>query len=806
MKLYFYLHFATGPDAYMVLTGTCESLGNGIEENGRRMLPDGDHIWRLEADIPDRQLREGEILYHYTLFKNGRPLMREAGPQRVLRLAGQTRSATWRDQWQGNTEDAVFLTRPFTQIYYPQTDFGLPAQTPTSGTLVIQATLPNLSPKHGRPYLVGNIPQMGSWQPEKAIAMTPAGGCRWQARIPAQWKQATPIEYKFILRKGEQTTWETGENRQCLVPSLAPDQELCLDHAATNLPFPRPRLAGTAIPIFALRREKGWGIGDFTDLKPLIVWARQTGQHVIQLLPINDTTTRWTAADTYPYSAISVMALHPIYGNPDAVAPLPGWEKERHRLNQSPTVDYPAVLALKWKCWSALEQQLGEKVRSTEAYRRFLEQHRHWLLPYAAFCTLRDHFHTADFSKWGTYASYHNDLPLTLLASDSAFRGTMLLHMTVQFWLDQQLSEAVALAHQHKIALKGDLPIGITANSVEAWTEPELFHCDMQAGAPPDAFAQEGQNWGFPTYHWEAMAKDRYRWWKKRFVRMADHFDMYRIDHILGFFRIWEIPRPHRQGTLGHFSPALPYSAEELAQASFPLKAEHLNGQLWVEDPRQPDKVHPFIQAHTSESYRQLTPAEKSRYDRLYHEFFYQRNDACWEASALEKLPELIASTDLLPCAEDLGMIPNCVPDVLNRLRIATLEVQRMPKQPGRSLANPAEYPYRCVCTTGTHDTSTLRGWWKETHPRAQDCPVSTCRKIIREHLDSPAMWIILPWQDWMSLFADLRHPVAEEERINQPANPSHIWNYRMHISLERLLQEKKNNQTLQRFLKNCIL
>ena len=876
MRLDFNLHFLTQPNE-----GLWVEWHTPTDPTPHKLPlhPDATGGWsgQLTLDSGATDAHDGAIYYRYLVCDGERTVYREVGPARRIQNASHLQTMYLQDEWQGNTEDALFLTAPYVKTLYPQPT---PVVAPPAPGYVFQVTLFNHSPEQGTPCLIGDHPALGAWDPQRALPLQPIGGCRWQVQLPLDAQTSHNLAYKFILRNPKGCRWEDGENRQTHLPALTPFSQYHLDHAATRLPFPRPRLAGTAIPVFSLRRENGYGIGDFTDLKKMVLWAEQTGQHALQLLPINDTTATWNERDSYPYSGISVMALHPIYGNPDAVGDCSWAEEERKRLDAQPTVPYREVLELKWKCWRFLEQELGTTVRQSEAYREFVSRHEAWLLPYAAFCALRDHHRTADFRQWGAEANFTPNLPQQLLAANHPLCRELELHMTVQFWLDQQLTDAVEFAHQHKVVIKGDIPIGITPNSVEAWTEPAFFNRDQQAGAPPDAFAEQGQNWGFPTYNWSALAQDDYRWWKRRFTRMADHFDLYRIDHILGFFRIWEIPRTEIHGLLGHFNPALPLSQAEIEDRGLTFQQAHCtpflteawlqeqlgdlaedfraaylmpastpscleaftlqpayatqhslrkalheqhpewvrdaadedrflqlcNQRLWVSDPYQPDKVHPCIGAKQTCPYQTLTPAEQAKFDQLFEDFFYHRNEACWSASALQKLPELTAATDLLACAEDLGMIPACVPDVLNRLRIATLEVQRMPKAFGEILGNPAHYPYRCVCTTGTHDTSTLRGWWTEAHPEAEDCPAMTCQALVQDHLNSPAMWTILPWQDWLSTDKELRHPNPHEERINVPSNPHHVWNYRMHLSLESLLQEENFTASLQQMTKSCIL
>ena len=383
-------------------------------------------------------------------------------------------------------------------------------------------------------------------------------------------------------------------------------------------------------------------------------------------------------------------------------------------------------------------------------------------------------------------------------------------YIFLQYHLDRQLHEAHEYARSKGVALKGDIPIGITPHSVEAWAEPEYFNMGEQAGAPPDAFAADGQNWGFPTYNWDRMAQDGFAWWKRRFRKMAAYFDAYRIDHVLGFFRIWEIPVPYKSGLMGHFSPALPYSVDDLRWRGFhfdeqrharPYADNDPREVLFLEDPVHKGLWHPRISAQYTRSYNDLQQWEKDVFNRIYDEFFYTRNTEFWREQAMRKLPELIGATNMLTCAEDLGMIPACVPQVLSDLHILSLEVQRMPKDPKQMLGNPEEYPYMSVCTTGSHDTSTLRGWWGENHD-GEDCPIEACEWIIAEHLHSPAMLTILPLQDWFSIEPSLRVKDVAGERINIPANPKHYWRWRMHLTLEEMLDNKAFNQKVAAMVK----
>ena len=402
------------------------------------------------------------------------------------------------------------------------------------------------------------------------------------------------------------------------------------------------------------------------------------------------------------------------------------------------------------------------------------------------------------------------------MLKEDDMRHAMQFYFFVQFHLHNQLRDAAAYCRSKGVALKGDIPIGISPDSVDAWQSPELFNLDMQAGAPPDDFAREGQNWGFPTYNWDRMAPDGYAWWARRLSKMGEYFDAFRIDHVLGFFRIWEIPSTEVYGLLGHFSPALPLTPEEMAtqfdfkfseEMAHPLRSTEgyatqrealaagradllprFADRLFVEDPYQPGKYHPRIAGYDTEMFRMLPENQRNAYGRLHEEFFYRRHDELWRKNAEHRLPAVVNATSMLACAEDLGMIPACVPSVLNKLQVLSLEVQRMPKEYGVNLGRPETYSYQSVATTSTHDMPPLRLWLMQGSDAMTDPTPEQCAEYIDAHLHSPAMLTILPLQDWLSTDAKLRRPDPTEEQINIPSNPRHYWRYRMHLTLENML------------------
>ena len=418
--------------------------------------------------------------------------------------------------------------------------------------------------------ILGSTKELGAWRPAAAVRMCDGDFPLWRAdvAVPADG-EAHDVEYKYAIvnaRTGAVQTNEDGFNRTVRVVARAGTATVVTDEGF-RYPVGQYKAAGIAIPVFSLRSRTCLGVGEFHDLIALVDWACKVGLRVIQLLPINDTIATHTWVDTYPYSAISVHALHPQYlhvedvGAVDDAALAGEMEAERARLDALPQVDYEAMMAIKLKVLRYLYRRDRAATERSEEYRRFLAENGEWAYPYAVFSFLRDEYGTVDFRWWPRCSTFDRAEVLRVAAAEGEGVG---FYLFVQYHLARQMSAAAAYARAHRVVLKGDLPIGICRYSVDAWVEPRLYNMDCQTGAPPDAFAAAGQNWGFPTYNWGEMAKDGYRWWRSRLTHMAKYFDAYRIDHVLGFFRIWEIPYHSVQGLLGQFSPALPLGVDEL--------------------------------------------------------------------------------------------------------------------------------------------------------------------------------------------------------------------------------------------------
>jgi len=749
--------------------------------------------------------------------------------------------------------------------------------------------------------ILGSARELGAWEEDQVVLMDGGNYPIWEREVAFR---SLPLaeEYKFVLYDPSRKKilgYEERENRKLyLYPGGDEPQLKVLHEEGFRSPLGKWRGTGVAIPVFSLRSEEGLGVGEFYDLKQMVDWARDNHLKMIQILPINDTMASKSWTDSYPYGAISVFALHPLYlrleavGQPHDQSLLNDLERVRDKLNALEEIAYEAVMDVKMAYLEAVYQVKKEKFFDLPSYQDWFESQREWLLPYAVFCALRDSHGTADFSQWEMLSQYSEEEVERFADPRQDHFDKVGLYYFIQYHLHLQLKEASDYARSQGIILKGDIPIGISRSSVDAWTSPELYQMDKQAGAPPDAFAVEGQNWGFPTYNWERMAKNNYAWWRKRMTQMAEYFDAYRIDHILGFFRIWQIPGHAIQGLMGQFNPSLPFSIEELQSRGIWFDQERLtrpyirwhmleaffeefapsvvqeflfefayrcyhfkpefNTQKKVRDyldqkieafpesqwyferirkglyalhaevifleaeGSQGRAFDPRIALHHTYSFRELDFQQQQAIDALYIDYFYRRHEQFWKEQALVKLPALKEATDMLVCGEDLGMVPDCVPEVMRQLGILSLEIQRMPKDSKIDFFHPADAPYLSVVSTSTHDMPTIRGWWEQDPSTSQSfyntmlgrmggapffCEPWIVEAIVEQHLYAPSMWAVFPIQDLLGMDASVRKENPHSEQINVPANPTHYWRYRMHISLEELMGAKRFNEKMRKLI-----
>ena len=775
----------------------------------------GDGCWEASLKLTSAT----EVAYRYEVRYGDTVLRKEwGGKLRHMTLDKKAENVSVLDRWHDMPFDRSFHSSMFTDGVFRREKVKK-AQPVAAGYITLRADIAVVRPSQ-HVVLVGDGKALGNWDVKKGIEMSDAQFPIWSARFKAP---KAGFAYKFVIvdsASGEPVAWQSGDNYWFNYP-VAEGEALVVEGLRPHFDMAPWRGAGVAIPVFSLRSNDSFGVGEFNDIRLMVDWAAATGQSIIQILPINDTTMFGTWEDSYPYNANSTFALHPQFlhlphvgelKDKEAMARFEALGKE---LNSFPCVDYERVNNAKNEYLRLVFAQDGKKTLASKEFKAFLAANEEWLRPYAVFSALRDAKHTPDFSKWGAMAKYTK---AKAAKYEKENPEAVAFHYFVQFHLSKQLREVRDYAHSKGVVLKGDIPIGISRTSVDAWVYPELFNMDSSAGAPPDDFSVMGQNWGFPTYNWAKMAEDGYAWWKARFVKMAEYFDAYRIDHILGFFRIWEIPLNAVNALLGRFNPALPYSVDEIRGYGFNFEHWHVgniaetDNMLFVEDKIKQDHYHPRISAYNTDCYRWLSDDQKEAYNRLYNDFFYRRHNDFWKWEALKKLPPLTEATGMLVCGEDLGMIPDCVPSVMAGEQILSLEIQRMPKDPKVEFGSTYDYPYLSICTTGTHDMNPLRAWWEEDRGVTQRfynhvlgawgeapyfCEPWICEQVVSMHLKSPAMLTVLPLQDWIAMDGNLRRENPHDERINVPANSRHYWRYRMHLTLEELLQSDDLNNMI---------
>lgn len=873
---------------YKVMFGE-QIVANIQTEEGELKLPlettDGERWvcdWCVESP-------EKSYTYYYSVEREGRAVKTEWLMIKHQLDVNAKKAAVYTlyDHWKAMPEDAFLYSSAFTDCINHQAPQEM---KPETGSKIVRLVVRAPQLRDGeRLGVLGADKALGAWDVQKILPMTQHTYNEWVADIDATHLEGSHLEFKFVAFRNakNELLWETSMNRTVDLPEMKAGELVSYELDQAFFALYNRKLAGTQVPVFSLRTRKSAGIGDFGDLKTMIDFVASTGQKVLQLLPINDTTITHTWTDSYPYSCISVFAIHPQYADLHALPELKDAkaraeaEKTRAELNALDKIDYEKVNDFKINYLRQIFNQEGEKMMKTAEYKAFFQASELWLVPYAQYSYLRDKNGTADFNQWPDHQVWDEAERKVLADPKTAAYKNVAFFYFVQFVLDRQMQEAHEHAKAKGVILKGDIPIGVNRNGCDVWTEPKYFNLNGQAGAPPDDFSANGQNWGFPTYNWFEMLKDGCQWWNRRFQNMARYFDAYRIDHVLGFFRIWEIPVHSVHGLLGQFAPALAMSREEIEsyglhfqedrftrpfitdwvldrmfhERAGEVKEKYLDRldderyqmkpevdtqrkvealfadatdekELWlrdglyalisdvlfVRDHTNPGVFHPRISAQLDFIYESLYDNDKAAFNRLYNDYFYRRNNQFWYQEAMKKLPKLVQATRMLVCAEDLGMVPDCVPWVMDELKILSLELQSMPKDPSVKFGHLSRNPYRSVCTISSHDMPTLRMWWDENIQRTQEyyntmlyrqgsaphpLPGWLASDIISRHLTSPSMLCILSIQDWLATDEALRLPDADAERINIPANPKHYWRYRIHLNIEDLAADKRFVQNI---------
>ena len=866
MKLKFTINYGTKWGENLFVYITYRSL-DGTERSSRQMMLTSDGWqWELETSaLESRQHPLTSFSYHYQVEDtDGHVLRKEWTASPRTYYFDSSKNYVMADLWREVPLQYHLYSQAYqTTTLMPQEEKVQALRVPLyRKTVIFRVSAPQLL-KGQSLAVIGNHPALGSWNPARYLKMEHVGCYDWLLSVNVD-AILLPIEYKYVIVDDAThalLTWEEGDNRTTdgLLPpdqTAVPDGTVLVAYGE-NLRVKEQtwRAAGVAVPVFSLRSERSYGVGDFGDLKHFVDWAVATGMKIIQILPVNDTTASHNWCDSYPYNIVSAFALHPHYVDLEALGSLKSkskmtaYRRQRQELNNLRYSDYEAVDRVKSAYVQEIFSERGQQTLDSKEFKAWFDENREWLEPYALWIK--------------------QPAPMVYF---------------LQYHLHLQLKAAADYARSNGVVIKGDVPIGVNRNSVETAIHPELFHLNAQTGAPPDAFSHNGQNWGFPTYDWSEKREVKsgnlslVDWFHKRLRWMSQYFDAIRIDHVLGFFRIWEIPEDAVFGLLGHFSPSLPMTVGEIEYFGLPfrkdlftkpfindrvldrlfgmhapyvrdnfliprayglydLKAEYdtqkkvrdafegrgdenslwirdglyrlISGVLFLEDPLQPEMYHPRIGVINEPVFESLSAEEKDAFMRLYNNYYYQRHNFFWGDQAMHRLTEVFGDTRMLCCAEDLGMLPDCVAPVLDSLRILTLEIQSMPKQSGYEFTHLDGNPYRSVATFSTHDMSPMRLWWEENPERTQrfyvtmlqkqgrapeHLPAHLAEEIIARHLYCPSMLCILSLQDWLAMDGELRSKHPREERINVPSDAYNRWKYRMHLTIDDLMKADRYN------------
>ena len=626
--------------------------------------------------------------------------------------------------------------------------------------------------------------------------------------------------------------------------------------------------SGVAVPLFSLRTKNSIGIGEYLDLIPFAQWSKLCDFNVIQLLPVND-----TGAEASPYSARSAFALNPVFINIQSVQGSSEFEDEieeaKEKFDEQERIDYYKISTWKRSVLRKIYDNRYDQLRKDKVLLDWLDRNS-WAKAYCAYSTLKAE---NGEKSWKDWKNFKDPTEADIEKIWSKYKKAVMFQAWMQFIAETQFCAAVSEVSKLGINIKGDIPILINEDSADVWANRKYFSLEDRAGAPPDMFSYSGQNWGFPTYRWDVIEQDGFGWWKARLAQASKFYHAYRIDHVLGFFRIWSIPQTETTGILGHFNPSIPLTLERLQAAGFKqesleylrkpnysvdqlrqflegdterllpicfktlygtmdryiLKDEFLSEKaiLGLSEPQEiKDKLlkvywnrvfvptgdehtfYPYWYWYNQPVLYTLPENEQQKLHEIIGENEAAQNEL-WEQNATKLLTVLAKETDMLVCAEDLGAVPRCVPTVLNKLNILSLRIERWARNwdaPYSPYYAMDEYPRLSVCTTSCHDTSSLRGLWKEpdfdkalywSHAgfpgnAPEELTPTVVRNILSHVFSANSLLCILPVQDYFALSPALSECEPEEERVNIPGTVGgKNWTYRLPCSVEDLM---KNN------------
>ncbi|MEZ4952462.1 MAG: 4-alpha-glucanotransferase [Saprospiraceae bacterium] len=573
MTITFRINYHTVWGQQIAVMGSIPELGGWEITKAVRLQHLGDGEWELPFTL---QKNPVQFSYKYVLVNdNNEELDRDWGANRTVVLAKKEKNILLKDTWRSkHHEENAFYTSAFEKAIFKPDLFKVKNKA-VAGKKLVQFQLHDPRVVAGQQIcLLGNIPELGDWDLRKPILLGNENYPLWSTAISLNSEKDIEYKYGIYSVKEKKVQWlEKGGNR--IFPKhffAAQNDRIVVTDEYFNHPNGHWKGAGVATPVFSLRSQESFGVGEFSDIKKLVDWSKMVGLKMVQILPINDTIATKTWVDSYPYAAISVFALHPLFlrveelDGFDEIIDQKKYKNEKKELNDLAVVDYEKSLSLKLEYAKLIFNKIKDEFLEKPEFKAFFSENEHWLKPYALFSFYRDKYKTPDFNQWGKDGKYSLE-KLKKETSQTAKNFTEIaFYYFLQFHLDRQLKSAAEYARKNGLVLKGDIPIGIYRYSVDAWTEPHLYNMDGQSGAPPDPFSDIGQNWGFPTYNWEEMAKDGFQWWQNRLRQLSRYFDAFRIDHILGFFRIWQIPLDQVEGTFGFFNAAIPIHLNEFKE------------------------------------------------------------------------------------------------------------------------------------------------------------------------------------------------------------------------------------------------
>ena len=651
---------------------------------------------------------------------------------------------------------------------------------------------------------------------------------------------------------------------------------------------------GIVVPLSALYTKECPSCGDFLALKDLADFCQKAGFSIVQLLPVNDTGTQ-----SSPYSGLSAFALHPLFIRISALPEFKAAMKSNKAFSTEyknfeknfeykRRFNYAEVLSEKVKLLHLLFNYIEKKNAKDEAEAAKLNKElaefvskNLWIIPYAVFKNIKDENMQASWKSWEPSLQKLSYDQIKLKWQNKAKKSSHDFFVWCQLRASQQFKEGAECLRAKNIILKGDIPILMNEDSVDCWTYPEFFRQELRAGSPPDGGNPMGQNWGFPTYDWDRLEADEFTWWKDRIKTSAQYYDAFRIDHILGFFRIWAASEKDTTAYLGHTIPYADFSHKTLNDLGFSddrikwLSEPHIptgtiesitwnhdeatavleklcdrvnSEELWnfkkeIEGDKEIYAMHffddegkdnaiknalaekwrdrsliqikkdHFVKVYTfqnSTAWKTLSWEEQEKLKKLFAETEVKENEL-WGKQAETTLSAIVHASDMIPCAEDLGVNLAVMPEVLKKLDILSLKVIRWTREwekPGQPYIPFADYPELSVATTSVHDSSTLRQWWNQEKDsvwaflnslQADNKPDGNsafipeiAEFIMRAFAKCKSSLLINPLQDYLFLEHSFYLENENDERINIPGSVNDFnWTYRIPVTISEMAENK---------------